>query len=164
MGFRIVCTEDLAHDKFSVTAHVTQIWRVDREANFQEVLEDCDQVLAQPNENDYLYHCLGCDRDAKVMVGDGRDVTAVTVELLHTWPFEQIEVGEGVNVVSFLDNLCMEIEDAIKGWYPAAVVSVTASTSSVISVEGKNQTQEVKLVQRIMDQCLAQQGEEDNGN
>ncbi len=51
------------HDKFIVTAHVTQTWLVDKKENFLETIDECDQVTHAPNDED-VWTCDKCGYDA----------------------------------------------------------------------------------------------------
>lgn len=50
---------------FSTTAHVMQLWKVDAQGNFQEVIEDCLQVTHNP-DYDNTWECTKCGAEGKV--------------------------------------------------------------------------------------------------
>ena len=63
---KIVCPENAAHKKFSVTAHVSEEWIVDATGEFVATVErGGGQVTHRPDSGDY-YVCAECSTDAKV--------------------------------------------------------------------------------------------------
>lgn len=61
---KITCPNNPRHKKFSVTGHITQLWRVDEHCNFVSVLKDCLDVTHRPDKDD-RYVCMTCDAEAK---------------------------------------------------------------------------------------------------
>ena len=51
------------HDEFTVTAHVTQTWRVDANGNFMNEISGCDDVTHKPDDQD-LWTCAKCGYNA----------------------------------------------------------------------------------------------------
>ena len=49
-------------DKFHVTAHVAQDWLVNEHGEFQETIDECSQVLHEPDDED-VWTCAGCGHD-----------------------------------------------------------------------------------------------------
>ena len=62
---KVICPKNKRHSRFSVTAHVTQDWKVDSNAQFIEVIKDCMDVTHMPDKGD-LFTCLNCGAEAKV--------------------------------------------------------------------------------------------------
>ena len=58
---------ECGHDKFMVTAHVTQDWVVDGCGNFVRSLNDCVEVTHHPNDED-IWDCEKCFHS-----GSGKD-------------------------------------------------------------------------------------------
>ena len=52
------------HLYFSVIAHVTQEWAVDRNGDFIEVRSDCIDVLYRPKVGEDLFLCEECGEEA----------------------------------------------------------------------------------------------------
>lgn len=65
MPFRVVCPRNPDHDNFSVTAHISELWRVDRDANFIEVIESGMDTVHKPDSGD-SYECIECGQPAIV--------------------------------------------------------------------------------------------------
>lgn len=66
MNIKAVCTKDVSHKRFSVTAHVTQDWIVDEAGNHEETTDDCVEVTHRPDAED-VWTCTICGADAKVV-------------------------------------------------------------------------------------------------
>jgi len=62
---KIVCPDKPNHNRFSVTAHVTEEWIVNETGEFQEVTGSSGEVLHRPDSQDY-YVCIECNTQAKV--------------------------------------------------------------------------------------------------
>ena len=62
MPFKVRCKKDPTHNRFSVTAHVSELWEVDEHGNFNEVITTLDTVH-RPNSTDQ-YMCIECDSEA----------------------------------------------------------------------------------------------------
>lgn len=59
-----ICPNNKDHKKFSVSAHVSQEWKVNSEGEFIEVITTNDVIYA-PDQNDY-WLCWECGAEAKV--------------------------------------------------------------------------------------------------
>jgi len=62
---KIKCPKDPAHNRFGVTAHVTQDWIVDECGQYVGTIKDCLEVTHYPDSEDY-YHCMLCGAEAVV--------------------------------------------------------------------------------------------------
>ena len=62
---KVTCPTDHKHDRFSVTAHVTQLWEVDNDGDFVECVSDCVDVTHRPDKDD-LWLCTICGAEAIV--------------------------------------------------------------------------------------------------
>ena len=51
------------NETFYVTAHVTQDWKVDKDGEFMEVIEDCVDVMHFPDDWD-MWTCTNCGHEA----------------------------------------------------------------------------------------------------
>lgn len=61
----ITCPNNPLHNEFAVAAHVVQDWKVDRNGDYIETLEDCTDVTHRPDSQDY-YTCCICGAEAIV--------------------------------------------------------------------------------------------------
>lgn len=57
---KIVCPNNHNHKEFSVTAHVTQQWKVCENGEFIETLDNCIEVTHGPNAHDFIFTCIDC--------------------------------------------------------------------------------------------------------
>jgi len=64
MPLKVVCKKDPAHNRFTVSAHVVELWEVDENADFCEVIATID-TTHRPDASD-SYTCAECDSDAEV--------------------------------------------------------------------------------------------------
>jgi len=64
MPLKVVCKKDPTHSRFSVSAHVVELWEVDENADFVEVITTTD-TTHRPGPEDH-YTCIECDSEAKV--------------------------------------------------------------------------------------------------
>lgn len=60
---KAVCPNDPEHKRFTTTAHVMQLWEVDEEGNFLDMLEEFVQVLHGP-DRDNIWTCCECGTKA----------------------------------------------------------------------------------------------------
>ena len=65
---KITCPNNADHKRFSVTAHVAQLWEVDEDGDFTKELKACTDVDHQPDEHD-CYVCQECGAEATVTGG-----------------------------------------------------------------------------------------------
>ncbi|MBP3888752.1 MAG: hypothetical protein J6F30_14075 [Cellulosilyticum sp.] len=61
---KLVCPNNHEHKRFSVIAHVTQEWAVTNDGFYDETLENCVDILAQPNADVFVFTCLTCGEEA----------------------------------------------------------------------------------------------------
>jgi len=59
---KITCPKNPVHNRFEVTAHVTQLWLVDEEGNFVSELKGCEEVTHAPSVGD-MFICTDCEED-----------------------------------------------------------------------------------------------------
>lgn len=57
---KIICPNNRNHSEFSVTAHVTQEWKVNENGEFIESLKECVEVTDEPNARDFIFSCIEC--------------------------------------------------------------------------------------------------------
>lgn len=62
MPFKVTCKKDPTHNRFSVTAHVSELWEVDENGDYVEVITTLDTVH-RPNSTDQ-FMCIECDSEA----------------------------------------------------------------------------------------------------
>jgi len=62
---KISCPKSKKHNKFYVSAHVVQIWKVDSSGEFAAVIDDCIDVLHFPDTDD-VFTCIECGNQAIV--------------------------------------------------------------------------------------------------
>jgi len=60
---KLTCPKNNRHRRFSVTAHVTQEWKVDRDGEYLKTLNDCQEVIHHPDTDD-MFICLACGAEA----------------------------------------------------------------------------------------------------
>jgi hypothetical protein len=56
------CPNDPSHDRFATSAHVAQLWQVNRSGAFEQLLDECTDVTHAP-ESGNLWECLVCADD-----------------------------------------------------------------------------------------------------
>lgn len=61
---KITCPNNKDHNRFVVTAHVTESWLVDEGGLFVEAFDDDNEVVHRPDADD-LYTCIDCDAEVK---------------------------------------------------------------------------------------------------
>lgn len=64
MSFRLVCPTNPRHARFESTAHVQELWEVDKEGKFRKSIMALD-VTHRPDSQD-LYTCRECGAAARV--------------------------------------------------------------------------------------------------
>lgn len=64
MAWKVVCPRNLEHKEFSVTAHVSEDWKVDEHGNFLDKIATIETVHA-PDSGD-MYWCIACKNEAWV--------------------------------------------------------------------------------------------------
>jgi len=62
---KIVCPKNDKHGRFTVTAHVAQLWLVDKGGHFHSVGADCIEVTHEPDGDD-RFVCWECGAEARV--------------------------------------------------------------------------------------------------
>lgn len=60
---KAVCPNSLEHDRFIVSAKVTQDWMVDDKGNYIETTDTCSDVLEYPNKYE-TWTCSECGVEA----------------------------------------------------------------------------------------------------
>lgn len=58
-NFKVTCPKSTRHKHFSVTAHITQEWQVNKNGEYVKVLQDCAEITHRPDRND-LFICMTC--------------------------------------------------------------------------------------------------------
>lgn len=61
---RMMVCQNGCNAGFSTTAHVMQLWNVDAQGSFQEVIEDCLQVTHAPDYEN-VWECTKCGAEGK---------------------------------------------------------------------------------------------------
>lgn len=64
MKIKVTCPNDPNHNRFSVTAHVSQEWEVDSAAQFSRCIQESIDTVHAPDAADF-YLCLVCSVQAK---------------------------------------------------------------------------------------------------
>jgi len=64
MPLKVKCKKDPTHKFFSVSAHVVELWKVDENADFVEVITSLDTTHRPGPEDSYT--CEECDSEAEV--------------------------------------------------------------------------------------------------
>jgi len=65
MKMRLICPNDPNHNRFSVTAHVSQEWEVDGQVQFQKCLQEAVDTIHAPDKDDF-YLCVICNVQSEV--------------------------------------------------------------------------------------------------
>ena len=62
----ITCPKNKKHDRFEVTAHVSEFWIVNKDGQYVEVVDDArGEVVHRPDSQDH-YVCAKCGAEAQV--------------------------------------------------------------------------------------------------
>jgi hypothetical protein len=64
MKIKLTCPNDPKHNRFSVTAHVSQEWEVDGSAQFQKCIQESIDTIHAPDKDDF-YLCVVCNAQSK---------------------------------------------------------------------------------------------------
>jgi len=66
---KLVCPK-CGNNRFLVTAHVTETWEVDEDAEFCDIIRtEEEQVVKRPDieSGDFMFACAECNTEAKVV-------------------------------------------------------------------------------------------------
>ncbi len=65
---KLVCPK-CGNNRFAVTAHVTETWEVDENAEFRDIIRTEEEVIKRPDieSGDFLFTCRECDAEAVVV-------------------------------------------------------------------------------------------------